>query len=299
LMTPSLPYAAQLRVYEPLAAFPSGERERWAAYVAAGAAPDPAAGLAAEHRAAVRALLARPPRVSPDDGDGAEQAFARRHGGRILVCPWRSRQRAWLALVEFRSELPEEIAAAFVPPGVADEAESRLERWVAEHPEQHVHVRSSGWHVPLAWYGLFEPAERELVLEQPTDDAADAAATAAAKAVAERRCCTYLTTMAQARRRAARALAVLRRALADGSLAGQVEDVARWLEEFHPHAVVELDYGGLVQLLTDDELRGDDSPGQLAAALRALADGDADGAAAACDRVVGRWRRVRALERAS
>jgi hypothetical protein len=251
--------------------------------------------MAAEHRAAVRALLARPPRVAPDDGDGAEQALVRRHGGRVLICPWRSRQRAWLALVEFRSELPEEIAAAFVPPGVADEAESRLERWVAEHPEQHVHVRTSGWHVPLAWYGLFEPAERELVLEQP----AEAAAAPGAKAVTERRCCTYLTTMAQARRRAARALAVLRRALADGSLAGQVEDVARWLEEFHPHAVVELDYGGLVQLLTDDELRGDDSPHQLAAALRALAGGDVDGATAACDQVVDRWRRVRALEAAN
>jgi DNA-binding GntR family transcriptional regulator len=105
--------------------------------------------------------------------------------------------------------------------------------------------------------------------------------------------------MAAARRRGAQALAVLRRALADGSLAGQVEDVARWLEEFHPHAIVELDYGGLVHLLTDDELRGDDSPDELTAALRVLADGDADAASAACDRVVERWRRVRALEAAN
>ncbi|MFL6138404.1 MAG: hypothetical protein ACJ74O_11455 [Frankiaceae bacterium] len=304
-MTPLLPYAAHLRVYEPLVAFTAGERERWAAYAAAGSAPQRAAGLAAEHRAAVLGLLATPPKVAPD---GPEHAFVRRHAGRIQVCPWRTRERSWLALVEFHSGLPEEVAAAFVPTAVADDAESRLERWIADHPDQHLHIRTSAWHVPLAWYGLFERAERELVLAQrphapeaaPASDVQGPDAPAAtAPAVTERRCCTYLTTMAEARRRSARALAVLRRALADGSLAGQVEEVARWLEEFHPHAIVELDYGGLVQVLTDDELRDDDSPEQVAEALRALGDGDADGAAAACDRVVERWRRVRAIEEAN
>ena len=56
--------------------------------------------------------------------------------------------------------------------------------------------------------------------------------------------------MAQARRRVARALSVLRKAFDDGSVVFAVEATGRWLEEFHPRSVVELDYAGLVDLRT-------------------------------------------------
>ena len=59
----------------------------------------------------------------------------------------------------------------------------------------------------------------------------------------------YRTAMAQARRRVARALQVLRKALPDGPTVTSVEALGRWLEEFHPRSLVELDYGGLVDLL--------------------------------------------------
>ena len=42
-------------------------------------------------------------------------------------------------------------------------------------------------------------------------------------------------------------------------VAGGLVRVGRWLEEIHPHSLVELDYGGLVHLASDDALCGDQS----------------------------------------
>ena len=44
----------------------------------------------------------------------------------------------------------------------------------------------------------------------------------------------------------------------------------RWLEHFHPHSAVELDYGGLVQLLDDEELEADTSAADVNAIVDAL-----------------------------
>ena len=79
----------------------------------------------------------------------------------------------------------------------------------------------------------------------------------------------------------------------------QVEQVARWLEEFDPRSIVELDYAGLVELLDDAHLRGDDSASDVAEGLAALTEGDAVSAAAAYRRWSTRWQRVAMLARAS
>jgi hypothetical protein len=60
---------------------------------------------------------------------------------------------------------------------------------------------------------------------------------------------------------------------------------------------VELDYGGLVNLLPGDDLQQDDSPGLVAAGLSALSRGDADAATEAYEKLVARWRAVQLLER--
>jgi hypothetical protein len=91
----------------------------------------------------------------------------------------------------------------------------------------------------------------------------------------------------------------MRKAYADGPVVGRLEDVARWLEEFHPHALVELDYGGLTQLFADDELRDDDSAELITAAVRALGRGDTERAGELSERVLERWRRLRELESAN
>ena len=61
-------YAAHLRVYEPLAALPEGERARWQAYVAAGDVPSRPVQMAREHEIAMAAVLSRPPRLDLSHG---------------------------------------------------------------------------------------------------------------------------------------------------------------------------------------------------------------------------------------
>jgi hypothetical protein len=109
----------------------------------------------------------------------------------------------------------------------------------------------------------------------------------------------YRTAMSRARRRTAKALAVLRRTVDDGAVTAGVEELGRWLEEFHPRSLVELDYGGLVHLLDDDGLAADESARDVAAALAALADGQPVLAAAAYGRVTARMKALQAVESAS
>jgi hypothetical protein len=78
-----------------------------------------------------------------------------------------------------------------------------------------------------------------------------------------------------------------------------LEQLGRWLEEFHPHSRVELDYGGLVDLLDDEALREDSSVADIAAALSALTENRGEEATVAYERVLARWRPLQSLETAS
>jgi hypothetical protein len=279
-------FAAHLRVYEPLAAFEGAERRHWEGYLRAGNIPSVQGGMAMEQVAAVRAVLGRLPSVMPVVG---EHAFVTEVDGVTLLCPWRTRIRACEAIGDFRDPLPEELADMFVPRAAAEIAEDELEQWRTEHPEQHTHIVSSTWQVPLRWFVLVEADEREVSLGSP----------AAGTTRVTGRSLVYRTAMSRARRRTARALAVLRRTLDEGMITAGVEDLGRWLEEFHPRSMVELDYGGLVHLLDDAELRQDESARDIAEALRALAEGQATAAAAAYGRVTARMTALQGVESAN
>ncbi|MGZ4665170.1 MAG: hypothetical protein ACXV5Q_09065 [Frankiaceae bacterium] len=297
--------AAALRIYEPLAAFPPDERPRWERYARSGSAPSRAEGARREREitmdAAVRRRLdpvpsggapssgSAPHRGQADTGPGgsgigAEQAFTQRVDGLLYVCPWRLQIRVWQAAQEFRTGLPRLLADAFIPAAVAARAEAALERLRLRGAELKVPVRCSTWTIPLPWLCVFDPAERVLVI---------------GRGPAKERSLIYATPMAQARRRVARALSVLRRTLPDALSVAGLEDVGRWLEEFHPHSLVELDYGGLAALLSDAELRAETSVADVAEALAALADSDGEKARDAYARLMRRLRRLQAVEQAS
>lgn len=270
-----------LRVYEPLEAFDDAERRRWEAYAASGEAVPRAMGLQREHRAALEALL--DPRRAPSPA--TDSAHVARVDGVTLICPWRTALRSWEALAAFRAALPGEIADAFVPRTVADVASAELEGWRRDHPDLRAHVQTATWQVPIRWFVLFSAQERHLVLGRRRRD--------------EERSLTYRTPMVQARRRVARALAVMRKTLEDAPVLAAVDDLGRWLEDFHPRSLVELDYGGLVDLLTHDELRSDESARDVADALARLSEHDPDGAAEAYERLTTRWRALAARENAN
>ncbi|HEY3682858.1 MAG TPA: hypothetical protein VGL93_07440 [Streptosporangiaceae bacterium] len=298
-----VPYAAYLRVYQPLAAFPEPERSAWAKYVAAEDRPDRVTATNSEHTAALRRLIAVPPIVVP--ARESADAYVRRAEGVTYICPWQTRLRSWLALDGFPDDLPPGLADAFVPRQIADQAVRDFEEWQrAGNGTQRPFIQTSTWHVPMTWFVPFEAGERWLVLGEDPGDTGDTDGdggrdTPGATTAAPARTLVYVTAMAQARRRVARALAVVRRNLGDNAMIGEIEEIGRWLEEFHPHSLVELDYGGLVHLLDDEALRGDQSVAEVAAALTGLETGKSELALGMYKRVVTRWRAVQALESAN
>lgn len=286
-----LPYAAYLRVYEPLTAFSESERKVWADYADSRDRPRRANALQAEHGESIRRLLGMPPQPVPPQE--SPNAYLRRVEDRLYVCPWQTRLRSWLAFSRLRGDTPAKLMDRFVPKAVADQTADDFDRYkrVGGSAALRTHIRTTAWHVPPAWFVPFDGNERWLVLgaSSPGQDVTTATG----------RNLIYVTSMAQARRRAARALQVLRRHLGQVSSSIDVEDVARWLEEFHPHSLVELDYGGLVHLMDDEALQADQSVAELSAALTGLDTGQEELAYAMYQRVILRWKSMQLLESAN
>ncbi len=291
-------YVAQLRVYEPLAAFPSGEREHWQAYATSGAAVSPERGPRLERAAGVAALVGVAPTCMPDL---AEHAYVAEVDGVTLVCPMRTVVRSWEAVAQVRAALAEVLVDALLPRGVLDAAENALQAWRTDNPELKVHIRSSTWQVPVRWFVLFDAEERSMSPGARGPAPATTPGSPPVTPVARRtgRALVYRTAMSRARRRAARALAVLRRTLDDASATAGVEDLGRWLEDFHPRSLVELDYGGLVHLIDDDAMTEDESARDVAAAIVALGAGEGEVAGLAYARVTRRMTALQAIESAS
>jgi hypothetical protein len=276
---PSL-FASYLRVYEPLTAFDRDRQVFWRKYAREGRALGPVDGPVRQRSAVLEALGAGWTRL-PDLPD---EAYVLQWGDSLLVCPWNLRLRVAEAALNARDGVPSVLADAFVPPVLAGQAKAVVEDWrsgakVLEHGVPRVHEQIATWGVPLRWFVFVDLEEREI-------DLADG-----------RRTLRYRTEISKARRRAHRGVSVLRKSLGDAPITEAVEEGTRWLEEFHPRSIVELDYGGLVNLLPDDVLTEDDSPGLVAAGLSALSRGDADAASEAYEKLVARWRAVQLLER--
>ncbi|MFJ3978635.1 hypothetical protein [Streptomyces sp. NPDC090021] len=263
---PTVPYASYLRVYEPLAAFAEPERTHWAAYARRGTAP-----TAQDELRRSLAELVRVPLVGVPAHESAD-AFTAEVDGVLLVCPWRTRLRGWLALEELVEQFPLPVLDAALPPGARRRAAAEYERWRERNPDARPWIRTGVWQIPLRWFVLVADDEREYVQGERL---------------------RYRTPMVQARRRLARALRTLRAAEGYGMLAEGLVEVGSWLEEFHPRSMVELDYGGLVHALPADRLAADRSAADLAAGVEALRAGDAEGAAEAYGGLAERWRAVR------
>jgi hypothetical protein len=276
---PSL-FASYLRVYEPLTAFDRERQVFWRRYAKEGRALGPVEGPVRQRTAVLEALGAGWTRL-PDLPD---EAYVMESGDTLLVCPWNLRLRVAEAALNARDGVPSVLADAFVPPVLAGQAKAIVEDWrsgakVLEHGVPRVHEQVATWGVPLRWFVFVDLVERELALTPG------------------RRTLRYRTEISMARRRAHKGVAVLRKSLGDAPITEAVEEGARWLEEFHPRSIVELDYGGLVNLLGDEDLTQDDSPGLVSAGLAALSRGDAEDATEAYEKLVARWRAVQLLER--
>ncbi|SMD06969.1 hypothetical protein [Lentzea albidocapillata] len=260
------PFVAYLRVYEPLSVLDAKLASKVAKALEAGPVPRSEVGDR-ERELWLRSQLGQKllpgessdvMTISPAEVPTSEAA---RVGPGPLVCPLDLRARSAAALVGF---------LASAPPILQDEAlslssetvRSRASAVMAELSAGAVHVISTTWTIPLPWFVLVDPAQRRVVLASAQDD--------------PERQVSWRVAMADARRRIARALKVVKRSLGDDGPAKVLADTGRWLEHFHPHSAVELDYGGLVQLLGDKDLLEDTSAADVNAIVDALEADDAE-----------------------
>jgi hypothetical protein len=281
-----VPYATYLRVYEPLAAFPEPERSHWARYARRPDRPS----YQEELRRSLADLLPTPP--VPVPVHESREAFVLDIDGVVCVCPWRTRLRGWQALQELPEELPRTVLDAALPEIVRRQAAHDYERWLVRNPDARPWIRTATWQVPLNWFVLVSDEEREYV-KGAGEPGAPGNFEGFASFGDGLPVLRYRTPMVQARRRVARALRALKEAIDEGPLIDGLVDVGRWLEEFHPRSLVELDYGGLVHVLPAGDLAGDHSAADVAEGIEALRHGDGAAAGEAYGRLVERWRAVR------
>ncbi|HZC27517.1 MAG TPA: hypothetical protein VE287_10875 [Actinopolymorphaceae bacterium] len=274
------PYCCYLRVYEPLASFPERERSGWedgirVPEVAAGGSLTGALAVA-EQREALAALL---PVLPPGVAAAPRRAYALDVDGVVLMCPDEATLRVRQALGDLLADLPEQVLRALVPAGGLERVDFAALREETCPSDAVPHILTARWHVPLVWFVIFGDEDRSVGMDP----------------VPELR---YRTPMVEARRRLARAHRMLGRARPDWKLDPLVR-LGRWIEAFHPHAWVELDYGGLVNLMAASALAEDRSAKDVTAALDSVAQGDDEEALDVYRRLRKRWWALRVKERAS
>lgn len=255
---------AYLRVFEPLDALPERDQERWGRYVAEGNGLSRGAAIQTESRVAISRM------ISGDRPVTTRGALVRRVGRRIHVCPLQLAERQAVALLAFREMVPEPAVDAFLSAEEARDAVLAVER--LQRPP---HIQESCWEVPLRWFVVFGPDERHLV--DPPEGGGPRL--------------TYLTQAASAMDRLDRVIDVLEATIEGADpLVDPLADLIEWIASFDDESIVELDYGGLTDLIPDGDLATDNSCEDLWQVLTDLERGDVGAATSGYEKVAGRWQ---------
>jgi hypothetical protein len=235
-----------------------------------------------ERRESWRRVVAGPLAVNPPEDLGHARVI--RHNGVLLLCPLQVNLRCAAAAREAARSLPPVVVEVALDPAWAKEPEpvEADARQPSHDPAAMREVAGGGsggdvrlrtlvapWAMPWGWLLLVRPDERQAHSG------------------------TFLTPMSRARSRAARALKSLREHFEGSEVTDEVEEVARWLEDFHPRSMIELDERRTAALCDDGGVE------DLVMGLECLAEGDATGVAAAYQRLDRRARRLQGWSRAS
>ena len=235
--------SAYLRVFQPLDAFDREEQLRWERYLVSERWVPGRRQRYLDHAQDGLGLIA--------SADG-EHAEVRVVDGRTYVSPWRMRMRVLAAALAFRETKPIELSDRFLSKKDAKRVARELHRLRRRDPLAVVFCHQSPWHVPIRWFALFTDEERRL-----GDDEHG------------RLRLRYRTTARRAMRRAGQTIPILRQSDL-GPIGDLLMDLHEWIALFDPRSLVELDYGGLCDFLTWDELDDDRSVRDLGLALEAL-----------------------------
>jgi hypothetical protein len=261
---------AYLRAYQPIESFPPEERARWTPDVTAGARADVAAARRWLFEGALPSL------------DGAhghlDGAFVRSAGSTVLVCPWRTRLRMLAGLITFRTTIPVEVADAFVTEAEAGRAAAELEQVEERYPNIRSHIVHANWHVPLRWFAAFDDSERILIED------------------ADGLRVRYEASLKSARARLEGAVAILERSWIDDAVTGAVRELLDWVEGFSHEGLLELDYGSVAGMFSDDELVEDHAAAEIRSCLDALEEGEVMRAGEVFATLSDVWATRRAVE---
>jgi hypothetical protein len=238
---------AELRVFQPLEAFPPDEQRSWERYIVAGA-PKRTRPVYADHPtpAGLGFLYER-------DDDGAHVKVVE---DAYYVCPLRTKMRVLAGMLAVAEAGPFEDPAEFLSERDRRRARRELRRLRRRNPGHVATIMQSPWHVPIRWLVLVEDEERRLHEEDEG-----------------RLRLSYITTTRKAMGRVERAVPVLRHTEL-GPIADLLVELHQWLATFDPGSLLELDYGRICASMSWDEVDDDHSARDIHDALRALAQQD-------------------------
>jgi hypothetical protein len=261
--------SAYLRVFQPLDAFEGEEQLRWERYLVSNRWVPGSPRRYRDHAKGGLGLIA------PADGDHAEIRVV---DGRTYLSPWRMRMRVLAAGLAFRETRPIELSERFLSKKDAKRVARELRRLRRRDPLAVAFCHQSPWHVPIRWFALFADEERWL-----GDDEHGQLRL------------RYRTTARKALRRAGQTIPLLRRSDL-GPIGDLLMDLHEWIALFDVRSLVELDYGGLCDFLTWDELDDDRSVRDLGLALEALTRHEFPRSAEIYQGVLSRWAEIRGHE---
>jgi hypothetical protein len=261
--------SAYLRVFQPLDAFEGEEQLRWERYLVSDRWVPESPRRYRDHAKGGLGLIA------PADGDHADVRVV---DGRTYVSPWRIRMRVLAAGLAFRETRPIELAERFLSKKDAKRVARELNRLRRRDPLAVAFCHQSPWHVPIRWFALFADEERWLGEDEHG-----------------RLRLRYRTTARRALRRAGQTIPLLRRSDL-GPIGDLLMDLHEWIAMFDARSLVELDYGGLCDFLTWDELDDDRSVRDLGLALEALQRHEFPRSAEIYQGVLTHWAEIRGHE---
>jgi len=262
--------SAFLRVFQPLEAFERDEQLHWERYLL-----ERVRSPEILPRYHDRRTVGRVGMLAPADGEHAEVRIV---GGRTFVSPLRLRLRVLASMLAFRESQPFELWDRFVPKADAKKAAKDLAKLRRRDPSAVPFCHQSTWHVPIRWFVFFKDDERRI-----GDDEHG------------RTRLRYLTTVRRAMRRAENAIPALRSSEL-GPISELIVDLHQWMAVFDPGSIVELDYAGLCDLMTWDELDDDHSARDIADALAALDRKEYPRSAEIYQGVLTHWAEIRSHE---
>lgn len=266
---PEMVPSAYLRVFQPLDAFEGEEQLRWERYLVSNRWGPGSPRRYRDHAKGGLGLIA------PADGDHAEVRVV---DGRTYVSPWRMRMRVLAAGLAFRETRPIELSERFLSKKDAKRVARELRRLRRRDPLAVAFCHQSPWHVPIRWFALFADEERWLGEDEHGQLRL-----------------RYRTTARKALRRAGQTIPLLRRSDL-GPIGDLLMDLHEWIALFDVRSLVELDYGGLCDFLTWDELDDDRSVRDLGLALEALTRHEFPRSAEIYQGVLAHWAEIRGHE---